>query len=77
MSENAITPCTRDNKFPKGVKVRNAKTNQGIKEVFYGIMGWSEELLNRRKLDYVKDREKGIFSDAYSLLKEGVKKILR
>ena len=72
-----IDKAKRDDKFPKGVKIRNAKTKQGIKEVFYGIMGWSEELLNRRKLDYVKDREKGIFSDAYSLLKEGVKKILR
>ena len=72
-----INKAKRDDQFPKGVRIRNAKTRQGIKEVLYGIAGWGEELLSRRKLDYVKDREKGYFSDVYSSMKKGIKKLLR
>lgn len=71
-----IDKAKRDDKFPKGVKVRNAETKQGRKEVVYGVIGWAEELLKRREMDYVKDRKKSLFSDAYSSMKEGVKKIL-
>jgi len=72
-----INKAKRDDKFPKGVKIRNAKTRQGIKEIIYGLAGWGEEILSRRKLDYVKNRETGRFSETYSSIKEYVKKILR
>lgn len=72
-----IDKAKRDGNFPKGIRVKNAKTKQGIKEVLYGIAGWGEELLSRRKLDYVKDRKTNRFSESYSSIKEYVKKILR
>lgn len=72
-----INKAKRDGEFPKGIKIRNVKTRQGIKETLYGIAGWGEELFKRGGVEYVKDRKEGKFSGVYSSIKEGVKKLLR
>lgn len=72
-----IAKARKDGKFPDGVRIKNAKTRQGIKEFIYGIAGWGEEVLKRRKLAYVSDRKEGYFGKLYSSTKEGVKKLLR
>jgi len=72
-----INKAKRDGKFPKGVRIRNAKTRQGIKEIVYGVFGLGEEIFSRRKLFYVKDREKTWFFGVYSGTKEVIKKMLR
>jgi len=46
----------KEGKFPKGVKLKNVKINQGFKETLYGVAGWLEELFKRRPLDYKKNR---------------------
>ena len=69
-----INKAKKDNKFPKNVKLKNLKIHQGLKETLYGIAGWGEELLKKRKLDYKKDRSENNYIDN---LKEKVKGWLR
>jgi len=54
-----IKKAQRDGKFPKKVRTENLATGQGPKEWVYGLLGLSEEILKRRKLDYKKNRDEG------------------
>lgn len=51
-----IKKAKRDGKFPKGVKIENIRTKQGLKYFIYGILGLTEEKIKKRKLDFVKNR---------------------
>jgi hypothetical protein len=69
-----IDKAIRDGKFPKGVKLKNLKINQGLKETIYGAAGWAEELTKRRKIDYKKNRPPEKY---LTKAKEWVKSFLR
>ncbi len=68
-----INKAIRDGVFPKGVKIKNAKIHQGPKEIVYGVAGWMEELLKRRKLDYKENRKE----EGLDKIKDIAKKYLR
>jgi len=67
-----VRKAQRDRKFPKGVYLRNARIPQGRIEITYGILGWLEELIKRRPLDYKENRP----NDTLDKVKGIVKKII-
>ncbi len=62
----------RDGVFPKGVRVRNIPTSQSFKLEIYGELGYLEEKIKKRKLDYLRNRHEWFLN----LVKKFVKKIL-
>jgi len=64
-----INKAQKEGKFPKGVKLKNVKINQGLKETVYGILGYGEELVRKRPIDYVKNRSKDYLSGVKNILK--------
>lgn len=69
--KSIINKGIRDGVFPKGVKVKNVKSGGILQHPLY-LVGWAEELLKRRKLDYKKNREE----EGLEKIKKGVKKII-
>lgn len=67
-----VKKAQRDGKFPKDVTLKNASIPQGKTEIAYGMMGWLEELLKRRPLEYKDKRE----NDTLDKVKGVVKKII-
>ncbi len=65
-----IKKAQRDNKFPEGVTLRNARIPWGRTEIAYGLMGWLEEVLKRRPLDYKKNRESDILDKVKGIVKK-------
>lgn len=65
-----IKKAKRDGKFPKGVKVENIQTEQGLKLTIYGLMGLTEEKIKQREIDYVKNRDEKILGKIKNFIKK-------
>ena len=72
-----IRKATKQGDFPKGVKIKNARTRQSRKDFLYGLIGWAEEALNLNRLQFVKDRKTGRYSKFYHKVRKAVKNLLR
>ncbi len=53
-----IRKAKKEGKFPRGVKIENIKTSQGPRLFLYGLLGLSEEKINKKGPEYVKNRNK-------------------
>jgi hypothetical protein len=67
-----VKKAQRDNKFPKNIKLRNARIPQDRTEFMYGLLGWMEEVLKRRPLSYKSQRESALLDK----IKSGVKNLI-
>ena len=64
-----VKKAQRDGKFPKDVTLKNASIPQGKTEIAYGTMGWLEELLKRRPLEYKDKRESAALDKVKGIVK--------
>jgi len=65
-----IKKARRDKKFPRGVKIENVQTSQPPKLFIYGIFGWLEEKIKKRKLEYKNKRHEKFLEKIKSLIKK-------
>ena len=62
-----IKKAIKQNDFPKGVRVENIRTKQGLNEKIYGILGLEEERIMHKKVDYQKNRNEKTFQKTKNL----------
>jgi len=65
-----IKKAKKQGKFPKGIKIENIKTSQEPKSFVYGLLGWLEECVKKRKLDYVSNRHEFFLTKVKNLVKK-------
>jgi len=68
--QDIIRRAKQQKKFPRGVKVEGILTRQTGKEFVYGELGLEEEKLFEKKVDYLKNRKKGILEFVKRIMKK-------
>lgn len=67
--EELIRKAKRDGVFPRGVRIKNIPTSQSLKLEAYGICGYVEEKIKKRKLDYIGNRHEWLLSKIKNFIK--------